>query len=99
MTIGRKLDSLFEWADGMYSAGRFDEVDRVLARLNVSKLDDSLIYGWLCVSWWPEQAGEGARIPSRTLLHRRAAEHWAGRREDLLTTLRGPGTCKGFFTA
>lgn len=65
----KKIDALFNWGQEMYLARRFAEVDAVLARVNIEKLDDALIHAWLVVAWWPENVGEGNLIPSRTVLH------------------------------
>lgn len=95
MSDAEKLDSLFSWANRMYSDKRFAEVDRVLARLDVPKLTSTLVYGWLSVAWWPVNVGDGEKVPSRVLLHQRVAKV----HPKMLSMLRGPAVVKGFFTA
>lgn len=94
-----KLDLLFDWADRMYTKGNFERVDRMISRIDISRMSTTLLYGFLVVTWWPVLHEEDDKLPSRGAFHERVAKQLEAQHPGLLKHLRSRGVSESFFTA
>ena len=77
-----EMMDLFRLSDDLFSAGRFEEFDRLLAAVDVVGLSMEMIVCWLTVAAMPKRVDGTERLQSRPSFLRRARAEIERRETD-----------------